>query len=148
MRGDDAAGPEVARLVAAHRPAATVLEHETEPTGLIVLWEEAPLAIVVDALAPAGHPGRIERFEVGPDGLPPEPRRPVSTHAYDLAATVELARVLGRLPRRLLVVGVEAESFAPGAPRAPAVVAACEAATERVLRELSRPPVPATAAPR
>jgi hydrogenase maturation protease len=138
MRGDDAAGPEVARLVAAHGPAARVVEHEAEPTGLIDHWEGAPLAVVADALAPAGHPGRVERLEVGPGGLPPEPRRPVSTHAYDLAATIELARTLGRLPRRLVVVGVEAESFTPGVPLSPAVAAALEGAAEGVLAELQR----------
>ena len=136
MRGDDAAGPAIARLVAARGVEARVVEHEAEPTALIELWDGQSLAVVVDALAPAGRPGRIERREVGDEGLPRDPRRPASTHALDLAGTIELARSLGRLPSRLVVYGIEAAGFATGSPMTPEVEDAVTAAAGRVVGEL------------
>ena len=59
------------------------------------------------------------------------------THAFGLAAAVELARVLGRLPGRVTVVGVEAGSFEPGAPLSPAVAAAVPRAVDAVLDAVS-----------
>jgi hydrogenase maturation protease len=138
MRGDDAVGPEVARRLAASGIDARVVEHEAEPTGLIELWADSELAVVVDALAPAGSPGRVERHEVGSGGLAPEHARPASTHALDLPATIELARSLGRLPDRLVVFGVEAAGFETGAPISAAVARALPAAVERVAAELER----------
>ena len=50
---------------------------------------------------------------------------------------VELGRALGRLPDRLVVVGVEAEGFDHGAPLTPQVAAAVPIAAARVCREVS-----------
>ena len=136
LRGDDAAGPEVARVLAARGIEARVVEHEAEPTGLIELWDGADLAIVVDALAPAGNPGRVERLEIGKEGLPPERARPASTHAFDLPATIELARSLRRLPDRVVVYGIEAEGFEAGEPVSPPVARAVSVAAGRVAEEL------------
>jgi hydrogenase maturation protease len=47
---------------------------------------------------------------------------------------LELARSLDRLPRRLVVVGVEAGQFDHGAPLSEAVKAAVPSAAEAVLR--------------
>jgi len=46
---------------------------------------------------------------------------------------VELARALGRLPPRLLLVGVEAKRFDHGTPMSDAVAAAVPAAAAAVL---------------
>jgi len=54
------------------------------------------------------------------------------THAFGLGAVVELARALQRLPDRLVLVGVEAESFDHGAPLSPAVRSAVDAAADQV----------------
>jgi hydrogenase maturation protease len=55
------------------------------------------------------------------------------THALGLAAAVELARSLDLLPRRLVVVGVEAGRFSQGAPMSDAVLDAVPAAVDAVL---------------
>lgn len=138
MRGDDAAGPEVARLLAERGVAAAVAEHEAEPTGLIELWDGAPLAVVVDATAPCGRPGRIERRQVAEEGLPRDRQRAASTHALDLGETIELARSLERLPGRLVVYGIEAASFATGGPMSAPVAAAVAEAADRVAAEVAQ----------
>jgi hydrogenase maturation protease len=60
------------------------------------------------------------------------------THALGLAAIVELARSLDLLPKRLVVVGVEAGQFAHGAPLSEAVQAAVPTAAEVVLTVIER----------
>ena len=56
-----------------------------------------------------------------------------STHALGLAEAVELARSLGRLPQRVVVYGIEGESFAFGKGLSAAVAAAADRVTEEVL---------------
>jgi hydrogenase maturation protease len=137
LRGDDAAGLEVARLIGERARNVLVVEHEREPTDLIALWEGARLAIILDALE-GDEPGRIHRFEAGRDELPRRPSASASTHALELAEVVELARSLGRLPDRLLVVGIEGEHFETGAGLSPQVAGAVAEAAELVLAELER----------
>jgi hydrogenase maturation protease len=131
--GDDAAGVLVARLVGARAgDGVAVIEHEGEPTGLLELWAGARLAVVVDATCGGGPVGTVRVIDATRDALPAA-FNDVSTHAFPLAAAIELARVLGRLPERLLVVGVEGRSFDAGAAPGREVQAALEPAADRVL---------------
>jgi hydrogenase maturation protease len=52
------------------------------------------------------------------------------------AEAIELARTLGRLPRRLVVYGIEGASFHPGAPLTPAVADAVKMAAGMVRAEI------------
>jgi hydrogenase maturation protease len=137
--GDDAAGLLVARLVRERAPAGvTVLEHEGEPTALMDAWNGAALAIVVDATSGGGRPGAVRVLDATGEPLPAT-FSGTSTHAFGLAEGIELARALGRMPARLLVVGIEGESFeAGGAPRAE-VMGALEGAAEQVLALIAVP---------
>ena len=137
LRGDDAAGLEVARLVKRRAPDLRVVEHEREPSDLIDLLGGARLAIVIDALEGA-EPGGIRRFELG-RGQVPERRSPgASTHALGLGEVIELARALNRLPERLVVFGLEAGRFDTGASLSPRLRPAVEEAADLVLAELGR----------
>jgi hydrogenase maturation protease len=140
-RGDDAVGPEVARAVAAEGlTAVRVIEHE-DPTALLDLWTGHDLVVVVDAVCSGGPPGSVHELETG-IGAAPMPERSWSatgrggTHAFGLAAAVELARALHRLPSRLVVMGVEAAGFEYGAPLTASVAAAVPVATARVIAVL------------
>jgi hydrogenase maturation protease len=141
-RGDDAVGPAVARAVAAlGLPGVRVVEHE-DPTALVDLWTGRALAVVVDAVCSGAAPGSLVVLETGTDDL----RLPESawaatgrggTHGFGLAAAVELARALGRLPRRMVVVGVEATRFDHGEPLSEPVARAVGRAVEVAGRLLS-----------
>jgi len=134
LRGDDAAGLLVARALRERGPAGwDVLELEGEPVDLIAAWEGAELALVADAVAPAGEPGRVHCFDAA-EGPLPAALAGASTHALGLAEAVELARALERLPGRLLVCGIEAEGFALGAEPCAAVRTTAERLAERLLR--------------
>ena len=131
--GDDAAGLLVARMVRDRAPAGlAVVEHEGEPTALMDAWSGAALAIVVDATVGGGEPGDVSVIEATHQPLG-RGFAGTSTHAFGRAETVELARALGRLPQRLVVVGIEGKAFTAGAEPGAAVTAALREAAERVL---------------
>ena len=147
--GDDAVGPEVAATVArtaAERGLAGVhvVAHE-DPTALVDLLDPADPAgtwdavVVVDAVRSGAAPGTLTVLDVGADGqgfaalgarLDPGP---AGTHGFGLAGAIELARALDRLPRRVVVVGVEAAGFEHGAPLSDPVRAAIPGAAEVAL---------------
>jgi hydrogenase maturation protease len=60
------------------------------------------------------------------------------THAFGLAAAVELSRALNRLPRRLVLVGIEAGGLEHGEPLSAPVSAAVQPATEAIIGLLSQ----------
>ena len=113
FRRDDAAGLEVVRrLRLAHPPGVILIEQEGDPASLIEAWSTVEESLVVDAISSGSEPGRLHRFDVTDAPLPAEIFN-VSTHALGLPEAVELARELGRLPR-LVVYGIEGESFEAG----------------------------------
>ena len=114
FRRDDAAGLEVVRrLRLAHPPGVILIEEEGEPASLIESWSTADEALVVDGISSGSEPGRLHRFDVTDAPLPAEIFNP-STHSMGLPEAVELARELDRLPRRLVIYGIEGETFEAG----------------------------------
>ena len=137
-RGDDAVGVEVARQVAAERLDVTVLEFD-DPSEAIDAWEPDDSVVVADAVSSGGHPGHIHVVDAIAHKLPTGRWSAGGTHALGLAAAVEIARALGRLPRSLVVVGVEAKHFGHGTPMADAVADAVPAAVDAVLAAIDDP---------
>jgi hydrogenase maturation protease len=90
-----------------------VIEREGEPIDLLDDWSEVDEAIVVDAVSSGASPGTVHRLDAANTPLPTALFRG-STHALGLAEAVELGRALGRLPRRLVVYGIEGERFGAG----------------------------------
>ncbi|MFN8215501.1 MAG: hydrogenase maturation protease [Solirubrobacterales bacterium] len=139
LRGDDAAGLLVARearrLLAGAGGAIEVLELAGEPVGLLDAWAGAERVVLADAVASGAAPGALHRLDAAAAPLPAA-FATASTHALGLAEAIELGRALGRLPRRLTVLGIEAERLATGAEPSPAVLAAVAVAAARALTEL------------
>jgi hydrogenase maturation protease len=131
-RGDDAVGVQVARRVAALRPDVRLVELD-QPSDALNAWAPQDTVVVADAVSSNGDPGDILVVDVVAQKLPAGNWSAGGTHALGLAAVVELARALGKLPRRLVVVGVEAAQFDHGTPMSGAVAAAVPAAADAVL---------------
>jgi hydrogenase maturation protease len=132
-RRDDAAGLVVAaRLCRTHLPGVRVIEHEGEPLDLLEEWSGYAAALVLDAVSSGAEPGTIHRLDALAAKLPAELSRG-STHALGVAEAVELGCALERLPRRLLVFGIEGERFDAGAGLSPEV----ERAAARLVDELA-----------
>jgi hydrogenase maturation protease len=136
-RRDDAAGLEVARLLAGSVRGLEVLEREGEPAGLIDAWEGASALWLVDAVSSGAPPGTLHRIDVAEQELPPE-LFSASTHHLGLAEAVELARALGRLPERVVFHGIEGGSFDAGEGLTPEVEDAVARVAQAVRKEVER----------
>jgi hydrogenase maturation protease len=134
--GDDAAGPLVAgRVAALCLPEVDVVE-QADPLDLLPQLVDRDTVVVVDAVAPAGSPGRVHvrALPGSTDGKRRGGAR--GSHGLDVREVVELARALGRAPRRVVLVGVEGVGFEPGTPVSPAVTRAIATAAEAAVAAL------------
>ncbi len=112
-RGDDRCGLDVVRSLPGGLPEGVrVVEGPGEATALLELWSGSDRVIVVDAVRSGSLPGTVHRLDAGPNGLPSR-LGATSTHGLSLADAIELARSLGRLPRRVTVLGIEVADLGP-----------------------------------
>lgn len=153
-RGDDAAGPLVARRLRAlaaeslARQAAgfeimfdimfEIMEQTGESFSLMDCWTTSDHVILVDATAPTGTPGQVQVWNARADQLP-EDIFPCSTHAFGVREAVELARAMNALPQTLLIYGIEARQFVSGAPPSPEVERAVASVAKELMMRLSEP---------
>jgi hydrogenase maturation protease len=131
-RGDDGAGPAVARLLAERAvPGLVVRESSGEATALMEAWAGFDDVVLVDACRGAGPPGSVHAFEA--DEVDRIARlRHASSHSLGVAAAIGLARALGTLPARLVVYGVEVRDTAEGDGLSPEVDAAVRRLADRL----------------
>ncbi len=129
--GDDAAGILVAQGLGAGDglPADTEAVACRRPIELLDALEGVDGAVLVDATRSSRPPGTVH--EPALDEL--REARPVSSHGLGVGEAVALARSLGRAPRRIAIVGIEAASTTGDGLSAP-VRAALPEATARVRR--------------
>jgi hydrogenase maturation protease len=59
-----------------------------------------------------------------------------STHAFDIAGAIELARALNQLPPRVVVFGIEGANFEAGTELSGEVQAALPALVARVIQQI------------
>ena len=130
LRGDDAAGWEaVRRLVPS--PSVVLHEHGGDAPGLVGLWGPDDDVVVVDAVVSSDPPGTIVEIDALAGRLPAAVSW-ATTHGAGVAEGIEMARVLGLLPRSLVVIGISAKQFDLGTPMTPEV----ERAVDEVVRRL------------
>ena len=135
-RGDDAAGPAVARLLAGTLPAdIEVAEHGGETAALLSRLDGVAEAYLVDACASGAPPGTVQRLDAATTPLP-QGLFGLSSHSFGLAEAVELGRALGQLPRRCIVYAIEGGAFEVGEPLSPAVEAAAAEVARRLRAEI------------
>jgi len=99
--------------------------------GLLDLWEDADSVILIDAMRSGRPVGTVCVFDpreapIGSEAFP------VSTHGLGLFEALALAGELGRLPRRVVIYGIEGRNFAPGDEISPEVLAAVEEVARRI----------------
>lgn len=136
FRGDDGAGRAVARRLAdRHAVGIEVVETEGGVADVLEAFENAQTLVVVDAVVSGSKAGTLHRFDAAAGRLPSETFRG-STHGLGVGEAVEIARALGRLPRSLVVYGIEGEDFTPGARLSHAVEIAVEKAVETILGDV------------
>jgi hydrogenase maturation protease len=131
-RRDDAAGLLVARLLkkqlAAHlppqgHPPATSRDFDVTEVGVVECtggslelmdaWAGARTVVLVDAMSSGADPGMVFRFEAHKKPIPACLFH-YSTHDFNIADTIELARLLGKLPAKVMIFGIEGADFGHG----------------------------------
>jgi hydrogenase maturation protease len=136
FRGDDGAGPLVADRLKVRGRHVTVADGPMDALRILSLWEDAPLAVVIDAAYSGARPGTVQRIECGAGGLPKDLAR-CSSHGIGIAEAIDLGRVLGRMPGRLVMYVIEAKSLAFGAALSPEVESVLGDVARRVEDELA-----------
>jgi hydrogenase maturation protease len=134
-QGDDAAGLIVAQRLREHVPdGVEVRELEGEPVSIVEAIDGADEAFLIDAVRSGARPGAVHRIDVSDEPVPAT-LSAASTHTLGVGEAIELARSLGRLPRQVVLYGIEVESLAAGEELTPAVAQAVDEIVERVLTE-------------
>jgi hydrogenase maturation protease len=144
FRGDDGAGPAVLARLAGVVPAGVELvASDGEPANLLMAWDGAALAIVVDAMqAGPDPPGTLHRLLIETPAAPPSAAAPEEagmsgSHQLGLGSAIGLAQVLGRLPDRLIVHGVQGGDFALGASLSTPVAEAIDGLVAAIIADLA-----------
>ena len=136
LRGDDGVGPWVAgRLREQLLPNVSIVEASGEGTALMETWKGASSVILVDAVHSGAEPGTIHRLDAAAQPVRARFLR-CSSHAFGVGEAVELARVLGQLPQRIIIYGIEGADFAAGTKLSPAVAQAVTKALRQLLAEI------------
>jgi hydrogenase maturation protease len=140
-RGDDGVGPFVAEQL---RKLGISVEIQTgEALALIEAWRGCDDVVVVDAMVTGASAGTVCVWDGGKQM--PTGSSTASTHGLGVGEAIELARVLGRLPVRLQVYGIEAKSVDLGNELSPEVQCAAEEVVSRIATTASAPQVLTTA---
>ena len=146
FRGDDGVGPAVvARLDGLVPPDVEVLASDGEPANLLEAWDCASLAIIVDTVQAGSAPaGTLYRMVIGSPGAAPDTEVMLEgpgmsgSHQLGVGSAIALAQVLGRLPARLIVHGVQGGDFTLGARLSKPVASAIDDLVAAVIADLSR----------
>ncbi|MCK5518359.1 MAG: hydrogenase maturation protease [Alphaproteobacteria bacterium] len=131
-RGDDAVGCILAERLKTH---FETLEHDGEPASLMEAWDDRNSVVLIDAVSSGEKPGTIFHFDLQKQKLP-EVFGHSSTHSFGVAEAVELARVLGGLPPRVIFWGVEGKNFSIGEDISEEVSAVLEDIQGRIIKEM------------
>jgi hydrogenase maturation protease len=144
-RRDDGVGPAlIEALETAGLPGVRLVTADGEPAALIDAWQDAELAVVVDAvLCEPPRPGLVHRTVWAPGEQATGPlaalggpgRAAASTHGPGVPDAIRLAEVLGAIPGRLVVFAVEAADLGFGPGLSDAVAASLPRLTRAVCAE-------------
>lgn len=114
FRRDDAAGLFAVRRIQEKKiPGVQIIEHQGDGTALMERWQGFGNVFIFDAASSGAGPGTVHRFEIPPDRIPRD-LWGCSTHTLNIADTLELAGALRRLPKRIILYGIEGASFEKG----------------------------------
>jgi len=113
-RSDDAAGLIAARNIKKlGLEDADVIESNGDGAGLIDSWTGREHVILIDAVLSGSAPGTVHRIELGKSILPAEFFK-FSTHLFSIPQAIYLSASIGKLPDKIIILGIEGASFETG----------------------------------
>lgn len=132
FRRDDGAGLVAARrLEALNLPGVAVLLHPGEGASLMEAWQNADHVVLIDAVQSGAPPGTLHRIDAS-ERDPAPTFFSGSSHTFGVAEAIALARTLGRLPRRLVIFGIEGVDYTYGPGLTPEVENAVAQVTDAI----------------
>jgi hydrogenase maturation protease len=135
-RGDDGAGLLAAESLREQAPGhIEVWTSAGDATSLLDAWAGREKAVLIDVFESGGVPGTVYRFE-GQEALDMSAKAHTSTHGLGLREAIHLGKLLDQMPKRLVVIGVEAGAMGFGGELTPEVREAMPEIRRRVLEEL------------
>jgi hydrogenase maturation protease len=137
FRRDDGVGLYVSRLIREKsRNEFSIVDGVPDGFALIETWDDSSHAIVIDCAASKNSPGTIYRFDALREKIPGEIFNGFSTHSISIVDAIKLAGTLNRLPKSLIVFGLEGKDYSPGNELSPEVKIAADKLAEQILNEL------------
>lgn len=137
FRGDDAAGLIATRTIhATHLPNVDIIEQSGDGVSLMQAWAGAETVILIDAVSAGREAGTIYRMDASRESLPTESFG-TSSHLFGVGQAIEMARVLGELPPRLIIYGIEGANYTIGEGLSPAVASKLPELVEQIIQEIS-----------
>ncbi len=130
LRGDDAAGLLVARHL--RSLGLNACEHTGDGLNLIQLWEPSSEVVLVDAVLAQGDPGQVRVWDGIAAPVEPDLFR-FSSHSLGVGEAIEMARLLGSLPKQLIIYGIEGNQFEIGTTPSAVVLQAVEKVVDMIL---------------
>jgi len=138
FRNDDGAGLAALRLFQSRNIRGVhAVELRDDLTRLLDHLEGVTSAYIIDAVQSDSRPGTIHRIEATGKYFSPA-NLPRSTHGLSLRNLLELARLQGELPKKLVIFGIEGEQFGYGNTMTPAVRDSLSRLVENMCAELER----------
>ena len=108
-----------------------------DPLALISKWRPEDRVLIVDAVRSGATLGAIHRFDSDDRSMVPAPAA-ISSHGIGVAELLDLARMTGRRPARLVFYGIEGSDFDVGEELSAPVERALAPAAARIHAELER----------
>lgn len=130
-RRDDGVGPAVAESL--QERGIEAIAFDGDGAALMELWTDRTVVVLIDATRSGAVPGSFRSWDGVRESLPRDAFHG-SSHLFGVAQAVETARILGRLPERLEVHGIEGADFRPGEGLTAAVAASVARLSDSLAR--------------
>jgi hydrogenase maturation protease len=139
LLGDDGVGLVLLERVAKHAdwgPAVELLDGGTAGLALLGALDDRSGVLLLDAVGLGAAPGTVHVMAL--DQVLGMGRKAGTAHEGNAGELLQAAMLLGSLPAKVVVVGVEPELVRTGIGLSESVTAALDAATAIAVRELER----------
>ena len=136
FRNDDGAGIFVSKLIRARNlPGVKTLDQSGEGAELMESWAGFKTLFLVDAVSSLSNSGTIHRIDTRIQSVPLKFFN-CSSHAFGIAESIELSKILGTLPERCSLFGIEGKDFGWGRMLSAEVERAAEQVVETIISEI------------
>jgi len=111
-----------------------LLDVGTGALDIIDIIANREKVIIIDAVRGGGEPGAVYRFT--PNDMVIQSPTPLSVHQFDIPGMLNMAKLAGRMPEQVIIIGIEPKRVEWGLDLSPEVAAVIPRVVELVMSEL------------